>query len=421
VSPKVWDVRYRRGDPIVSAAPDNLQELVDRFDRDSFDMPKGRARVRLCVGDEAWDLEVQRNRHRFIEARTGSDPDTEIRADAATWTKAAGDLQGGMAAFRAGRLTIRRNLHLGVGFLAATSGKQGPDALRFETIKTECGRVSTMSAGTGKPIIMLHGLGATKAEFLPTLAALAPNGWRVIAIDLPGYGDSDKPFPAAYDAAFFSRWVVATLDALGIDRAHVLGHSMGGRVALEVGMSAPDRTDRLIAMTPSMAWLGKPGWAPMLKLVRPELGILQPAPKGFVEGIVRRVVPGSENHYVAPALDEFMRSYLSPRGRVAFYASARNIALENPEPFWGRLQDLSPESLFIWGRRDTLVPIKFANHVRRTLPAATHVELECGHVPQLECPRKVHGAIERFLQGKPQPHGVRSRGAAPVRRAAGTA
>ena len=405
----------------MSAAPESLQELVDRFDRDSFDMPKGRARVRLHVGEDAWDLEVQRHRHRLVEARSGHEPDAEIRADPATWRRAAGDLQGGIGAFRAGRLTIRRNLHLGVGFLAATSGKRGPEALRFETVKTECGHVSTMSAGAGKPIVMLHGLGATKAEFLPTLAAFAPNGWRVIAIDLPGYGDSDKPFPAAYDAAFFSRWVVATLDALGIDRAHILGHSMGGRVALEVGMTAPDRTDRLVAMTPSMAWLGKPGWAPMLKLVRPELGILQPAPKSFVEGIVRRVVPGAENHYVAPALDEFMRSYLSPRGRVAFYASARNIALEDPEPFWGRLQELAPESLFVWGRRDALVPIAFANHVRRALPAATHVELDCGHVPQLECPRAVHGAIERFLSGKPQPYGVASRTGAAARRAAGTA
>ena len=406
----------------MKVAPESLQALVDRFDRDVFDMPKGRARVRLCVGDEAWDLEVQPHRHRFISARRGSEPDAEIRADEASWRSAANDLQGGMAAFRAGRLIVRRNLHLGVGFLAATSGNTAPEALRFKTIDTKLGRVSTMSAGSGTPVVMLHGLGATKAEFLPTLDAMAPNGWRVVAIDLPGYGDSDKPFPAAYDARFFARWVVAALDALGFDRVHVLGHSMGGRVALEVGMRAPDRTDRLVAMTPSMAWLGKPGWAPMLKLVRPELGILQPTPKGFVEGIVRRVVPGSENHYVAPALDEFMRSYLSPRGRVAFYASARNIALEDPEPFWGRLHDLAPESLFIWGRRDTLVPIGFANHVRRTLPSATHVELDCGHVPQLECPQKVHGAIARFLAGKPEPHGSRSRVAVPsVRGAARTA
>jgi pimeloyl-ACP methyl ester carboxylesterase len=399
----------------MSRPPESLQALVDRFDRASFDMPKGRARVRLHLDDHAWDLEVKGGRHRFIDARNDRDPDAEIRADRATWDKAANDLQGGMEAFRANRLTIRKNLHLGVGFLAATSGNTEPGALRFNTIKTELGRVSTMSAGTGKPIVMLHGLGATKAEFLPTLAAMAPNGWRVIAIDLPGYGDSDKPFPASYDAAFFARWVIATLDALELDRTHVLGHSMGGRVALEVGITAPDRTDRLVAMTPSMAWLGKPGWAPMLKLVRPELGILQPAPKGFVDGIVRRVVPGADNPYVAPALDEFMRSYLSPRGRVAFYASARNIALEDPEPFWTQLQELSPESLFIWGRRDNLVPIGFANHVRRTLPVATHVELDCGHVPQLECPRKVHTAIERFLAGKPLPHGARSRAGSAVR------
>jgi pimeloyl-ACP methyl ester carboxylesterase len=104
-----------------------------------------------------------------------------------------------------------------------------------------------------------------------------------------------------------------------------------------------------------------------------------------------------------------MRAYLSPRGRVAFYASARNIALEDPARFWSRLETLAPESLFIWGRRDTLVPIGFARHVERALPQATHVELDCGHVPQLECPRKVHNAIERFLAGRPQPHGSRSR------------
>jgi pimeloyl-ACP methyl ester carboxylesterase len=404
--------------------PDTLQALVDRFDRDAFDMPEGRARVRLGIsGAAAWDLEVQPTRHRVRPAGSGGHPDAEISADPATWRRVADDLQGGMAAFRSGRLRIRRNLHLGVGFLAATNPQAGPGGLRFETVKTKLGRVSTMSAGEGPTIVMLHGLGATKIEFLPTLAAMAPNGWRVVAIDLPGFGDSDKPFPARYDAAFFSERVVAALDALGIDRTHLLGHSMGGRVALEVGMRAPDRLERLVLMTPSMAWLTEPRWAPWLKLVRPELGIIQPTPKPFVETIVKRVVPGADNHFVTPALDEFMRSYLTPRGRVAFYAAARNIALESPQPFWRELEELSPESLFIWGRRDTLVPIGFARHVRRVLPAARHVELDCGHVPQLECPRRVHGEIERFLAARPQPHGARTRAASatPARRAARSA
>jgi pimeloyl-ACP methyl ester carboxylesterase len=404
------------------AAPDSLQALVERFDRDRFDMPAGRARVRLTVrGEGAWDLEAQTRRHRIREARPGTEPDAEISADAATWRTVAGDLQGGMAAYRAGKLAVRKNMHLGVGFLAATNGDADDASLAFGSIRTRYGRISTMSAGSGRTIVMLHGLGATKIEFMPTLAALAPNGWRVVALDLPGFGDSDKPFPAAYDAKFFAKWVIAALDKLGIDRAHVLGHSMGGRVALEVGMRAPDRTDRLVAMTPSMAWLSQARWTKPLKLVRPELGILQPTPKPFVDGIVRRLVPESDHHLIAPALDEFMRAYLTPRGRVAFYAAARNIALENPEPFWHRLEELSPESLFIWGRRDGLVPIGFARHVKRALPAASHVELDCGHVPQLECPRQVHAAIERFLSGRPEPHGARARVSATAGRAARTA
>ena len=95
---------------------------------------------------------------------------------------------------------------------------------------------------------------------------------------------------------------------------------------------------------------------------------------------------------------------------------ARNIALESSKPFWEALETLSPESLFIWGRRDTLVPIGFARHVRRALPAATHVELDSGHAPQIEAPRKLHTAIDRFLSGLPQSHGARSRAAAPVTR-----
>jgi pimeloyl-ACP methyl ester carboxylesterase len=316
-----------------------------------------------------------------------------------------------MQAYRAGRLTVRRNLHLGVGFLAATNASGDPDRLKFRTLDTDCGRVSTFEAGSGEPIVMIHGLGATKAEFLPSVPALAP-GFRTIAIDLPGFGDSDKPFPAPYDARFFARWVEALLDALELDRVHLLGHSMGGRVALEVGMRHPDRLDRLVLMTPSMAWLADRPWATALKLVRPELGILQPAPRSFVEGVIRRLVPQSDSHFVAPALDEFLRSYLTPRGRVAFYAAARNIYLEEPQEFWSGLEALSPEALFIWGRRDGLVPIGFARHVRERLPSARHCELDCGHVPQLECPAELHSAVTRFLRGEKAQAGRARRAAA---------
>ena len=111
-------------------------------------------------------------------------------------------------------------------------------------------------------------------------------------------------------------------------------------------------------------------------------------------------IPGSQTEWTSAGIDEFLRSYLTPSGRAAFYAAARNIYLEEPrgpDGFWTRLPSLRPDSLFVWGRRDKLVPIAFADHVREALPTATHVKLDCGHVPQLERPRETHAAIERFL------------------------
>src|SRR5207248_6435452 len=137
------------------------------------------------------------------------------------------------------RLGVRRNLHAGIGFLVATSGSRAPDRLRFRSVETASVRLSTMEAGSGEPVVAIHGLGATKGSFLPTVAALAPR-FRVIALDLPGFGDSDKPVGARYDARYFATAVVQLLDGLDLDRAQVIGNSLGGRVALELGLRAPD-------------------------------------------------------------------------------------------------------------------------------------------------------------------------------------
>jgi pimeloyl-ACP methyl ester carboxylesterase len=322
-----------------------------------------------------------------------------LEANAKTWAQIAADVQAGMEAYRRGRLKVRRDLHLGVGFLAATA-LHGDDTLRFRTINTRSGRISISEAGSGPPALMIHGLGATKVSFLPTLAALAPKGHRAIAADLPGFGDSDKPILAGYDAPFFARSMIALLDALELDCVDVIGNSMGGRVALELGLSAADRVNRLVLLAPALAWLRPRPFAPYLRLVAPQLGLIQPAPRWIVEHIVRYLIPGSDTEWTAAGIDEFLRSYLTPRGRAAFYAAARNIYLDAPHGrngFWTRLHSLERESMFVWGRKDPLVPISFERHVRDAVPNAVHLELQCGHVPQLERPKETHEAILRFL------------------------
>ena len=384
----------RKGD-----APQALLELIKRYEPRAFEIGRGHARIRLAgAGPSDYDVLLDGERAELAPA-DGRRADALLEADAKTWARIADDVQAGMEAYRGGRLKIRRDLHLGVGFLAATAA-QGDGTLRFRSIQTARGRISISEAGSGPPAVMIHGLGATKVSFLPTLAALAPNGHRAIAVDLPGFGDSGKPILGTYNARFFADSMIALLDALELDRVEVIGNSMGGRVALELGLSAPERVNRLVMLAPALAWLRARPFAPYLRLIAPQLGLIQPAPRWIVERIVRYVIPGSGTEWTAAGIDEFLRSYLTPRGRAAFYAAARNIYLEEPhgqKGFWTRLPSLEAESLFVWGRNDPLVPISFERYVREALPSSRHLELHCGHVPQLERPKETHEAIVRFL------------------------
>ena len=375
-----------------------LQVLVGRYDRTAFEPEGSGARVRLAVaGGDTWDALLERGAARL--ERAGGDADATLTADSQTWAAIARDVDGGMRAFRSGRLAVRRNVHIGVGFLAATSGVSGPGRLRFRTVVTRRGHLSTLEAGVGPPVLAIHGLGATKGSFVFTVAALADR-FRVIAVDLPGFGDSDKPIGATYDAPFFADAMIDLLDALKLDRADLIGNSLGGRVALEVALRDPELVRRLVLLAPSLAWRRPRRWAPALRLVRPELGLVQLAPRAVVQAVVHRLIPGADQGWTAAGVDEFLRAYLTPAGRAAFYAAARQIYLEAPhgkDGFWPRLRGLQPDALFIWGRRDTLVPIAFARHVAEALPRARHVELDCGHVPQMERPRQTHEAVAAFL------------------------
>lgn len=380
-----------------------LEDLVARFEPGDIDVPGGAARIRLQAGSGAeWDalISIPAGTCALVPADSGHEADAILAAEAEVWASIAGDVRAGMAAFSSGRLEVRRNLHLGVGFLAATSGSSEPGRLRFERVRSANHDLALLEAGEGEPVVCIHGLGGTKASFLPTVSALAPDGFRVIAPDLPGFGDSHKPRSGTYDAGWFARAVVELLDELGIERAHLVGNSMGGRVAIEVALRHSERVDRLVLLSPALAWLRDRGWKWLLQAPLPQLGFIQPTPRWAVEPVVRRLVPGARDGWTAAGVDEFLRAYLTPNGRYAFYEAARRIYMDEPhgdKGFWTRLEALSAETMFVWGRQDNLVPISFMRHVERRLPTARHLELDCGHVPQLEAPGETHRAMREFL------------------------
>jgi pimeloyl-ACP methyl ester carboxylesterase len=257
--------------------------------------------------------------------------------------------------------------------------------------------------GAGHDVLLLHGLGGTKSSFFDTAAALSASH-RVHAIDLPGFGGSSKPANAPYTARWFAETVVATMDQLGIDRAHLIGNSMGGRVALEVGLRFPDRVGGLGLLCPAVAFV-KRNFQPIVRLARPELGLL---PHRFTRAMVAGQFwsmfhdPDAVDPSVAEvAVDEFQRIYASAGARYAFLCAARNIYLDKPfgrNGFYTRLSELEAPALFVWGGDDPLIPAAFKRHVAEWLPSAEQIVLDgCGHVPQVERPEQTNGLLLRFL------------------------
>jgi pimeloyl-ACP methyl ester carboxylesterase len=353
------------------------------------------------------------------------DPDVVIGTDAATWLELRQGKLSGLDAFRSRRLWARGNLDLAVafeGFFRLPNGR--PPLLHIHEVKAGKARISTLTAGDGiETVILIHGLGSNKTSFFETVSAPTPQ-YTVHAIDLPGFGSSSKPVRAPYDAAWFARAVCRFMDAEGINRAHLVGNSLGGRVSIEVGLQAPDRVRSLSLLSPSMAWRKRRHFAPLVRMLRPELAAI---PHTFGDALVRqqfwslfsrpeRIHPSAAD----VAVEEFLRTYRSVNARVSFHASARHIYLEEPRGptgFWTRLGGLQPPALFVWGDEDPLVPPAFARYVREALPGARQVVLEqCGHVPQVEHPVDANALVHDFIGHAQAP--AAERAAARIGRAA---
>lgn len=349
--------------------------------------------------------------------------DAEIVTDTATWFEMeAGELSG-TEAFTEGRLVVRGSIQKTLLFEPLF---ERPDAGALkhsvEVVKVGKLNISTLIAGPedGEPLILLHGLGATKASWLTVVPELART-FRVYAIDLPGFGASSKP-RGRYDAPWFARNVFDLMDALGLEKARIAGNSMGGRICQEMAMMDPKRIESLACLCPATAFSKRPGlW--LARTLRPELGIaVGYMPRARVLNGLRDMFAKAsqvDRDWYEAACDDFLMTWRNPRARMAFFASARQIYLEEPHGergFWARLEAMQPPALYIYGKQDPLISAHFGSRVQKFLPSAV-VEVwdGCGHVPQVEYPAKTARRLLEFFDGRSASSMAKS---APARRSA---
>jgi pimeloyl-ACP methyl ester carboxylesterase len=242
-------------------------------------------------------------------------------------------------------------------------------------------------------ILFLHGFGSSLHTWDEVAAALEGE-FRVIRLDLPGFGLTGPDPTGDYSDTRSGVVLAALLDALGVARAHVAGSSMGGRIAWRFAADHPARVERLVLMAPD-------GFAsPGMEYGRaPRIGLLMQAlPYTLPRFVVKR---GMAPAYGDPAaltealVERYHAMLIAPGVRRAVLDRMRQHILVPPEPILARI---AAPTLLLWGEKDAMVPATNAADYLRALPDARSVVLPgIGHVPMEEAPAATANAIRQFL------------------------
>jgi pimeloyl-ACP methyl ester carboxylesterase len=369
-----------------------------------------------------WTVRVDRGR---VSLQRGGSRHarSRIRTDADTMRGVLLGELSGVEAFLDGRLTMRGDISLALQVDGAFDvGRRPPQHPRARLVSAGGVRTSYLEAGPadGPRIVLLHGLGATNASMLPLLARLAPD-FRVLAPDTPGFGASQAP-RWRYTMAELADWFLAFSRAVGADRPAVVGNSLGGRIAIEAGLQAPDRLHRIALLCPSPAFRRLRQFVPLVRVITPDIGWLPlPLSHRLVVESIRMMFSRPDRlprAWYDAAADDFRLVMHRAGHRRAFLACLGQIYTEEAygeRGFWDRLPGLRVPVLAVWGERDRLVPARFAHHVTVALPdSVSRVLPDCGHVPQFEWPEETATLVREFLSEEPPGAAGRRRPARPA-------
>lgn len=250
---------------------------------------------------------------------------------------------------------------------------------------------------SGPPLLLIHGFLVSHEEFDDILPHLASN--RLILLDLPGFGESEVPAPEdfAFDLESFADICASLLERLAPEGAAVLGHSMGGGVAMTLAARHPELVKRLVLIDP-LSFPFALGLKARLPLI-PGIG-----------GVLVRYA------YRWPIFLQYFRDDVFSPGfplpiarirrayqlfntveaREAAYATIKAIAV--PERLPSQIGTIQTKTLILWGERDVIFPLALAHRLQGALANATLMTFPTAHSPHEEAPSEVSRAISPFLQ-----------------------
>jgi pimeloyl-ACP methyl ester carboxylesterase len=271
-------------------------------------------------------------------------------------------------------------------------------------------RMSYRRAGRGPVLVLLHGIAGTSATWEDVIPALAESH-TVIAPDLLGHGDSAKP-AGDYSLGNYANAVRDLLESLGLERATIVGHSLGGGVAMQFAYQYPERCQRLVLV--ASGGLGREVHALLRAAALPGANVVLPwlcvAGRRSVGRIVHAL--GRAGLHASADLEETWRSFVSledPAARRAFLHTVRGIIdLGGQRVSASDRLYLAAElpTLVIWGEQDPLIPVRHAREAHERMPRSRlEIFPGAGHYPHRDCPERFASVLLDFVGSTaPMPH-----------------
>ncbi len=231
-------------------------------------------------------------------------------------------------------------------------------------------------AGEGEPVVLVHGLSGSTRWWSRNVGALSER-YRVYLVNLPGFGVGRRARPR-FVLAEASSWLLAWMEAVGLERAHLVGHSMGGYLCLRLAASRPEVVRKLALVDPA----GVPPGRTMLGHLVPLLLAARHGAPSFVPVLVRDAI------YAGP---------------FTLLRAARDLLAEDVRE---DLRRVEAPTLLVWGEKDVLIPPSVGDLMREEIPQASLLVIEgAGHNPMFDRPGEFDAALLAFLGGETEGRG----------------
>ena len=254
--------------------------------------------------------------------------------------------------------------------------------------------------GAGSPVMLLHGFGEFVESWAFNIEPLSKH-FQVYAMDLPGHGLSGKP-KVDYSLPFAMKLASDFMQALGIDRASLVGHSMGGIICLSAAISFPERVEKIVLVDSGGLSREMPVQYRLVTI--PILGEIVIAPTikpGLRAGIKKAFYnPGLVNEEMVNIDYQYMKMPGTKRALLNIIRHSASLTGPYPEVvLTDKLHLVKTPTLLIHGAEDRVIPVEYARNACKLLPRARlEVFPKCGHVPHIEKASEFNEAVITFLK-----------------------